>query len=197
VGSGAVGRRGKWVIGERVSGSGGVGQWVVGKRASGSEGVGQWVARESGTVGRRGKWDSGPKGAAQVAGREARRRSWGATRFARGSRFPPDGSTSGCVRGKKARRGERDVRRCQPTLHGRVRSRRGGGFERGIGPRCTDGPSLEGERGVRGKRGGRGWRAKIPFHVAQKGTVFSPREPGEEAESPEETEENRLLQLLK
>jgi hypothetical protein len=37
----------------------------------------------------------------------------------------------------------------------------------------------------------------IAFHVAQKGTVFSPGEPREETESPEETEENRLLQLLK
>jgi hypothetical protein len=38
---------------------------------------------------------------------------------------------------------------------------------------------------------------KISFYVVQKGTVFSLGEPGEEAESPEETEENRLLQLLK
>jgi hypothetical protein len=38
---------------------------------------------------------------------------------------------------------------------------------------------------------------KIPFHIEQKDTIFSPGEPGEEAESPKETEENRLLQLLK
>jgi hypothetical protein len=38
---------------------------------------------------------------------------------------------------------------------------------------------------------------KIPFHVAQMGTVFLLGELREEAESPEETEENPLLQLLK
>jgi hypothetical protein len=75
----------------------GQGEWgseSKGKGASGSGGVGQWVVGKSGTVGRRRKWDSGPKGAAQVTGREARRRSrgretcrWsrGATRFAKGS----------------------------------------------------------------------------------------------------------------
>jgi hypothetical protein len=38
---------------------------------------------------------------------------------------PPD--VSG---GERRRREERDVKRCQPTLHRRAYSRRGGGFER-------------------------------------------------------------------
>jgi hypothetical protein len=85
----------------------GQGEW-----GSGSQGkVGQWVAEESGIVGRRGKWAEGrgagrgARGAAQVVGREAGR----GRKARRGSRggvnSPPDGSTSGCVRGKRGKRG--------------------------------------------------------------------------------------------
>jgi hypothetical protein len=128
----------------------------VGRRekGSGSQGkVGQWVGG-SWAVGRRGKWDSGPKGAAQVAGRDAVRE---------GESIPPGWVDLRVRQGKRGRRGERDVRRCRPTLHGRARSRRGGGFERGVGPRCTDGPSLVGEKGgVRCKRGTGGGEGRYP-----------------------------------
>jgi hypothetical protein len=137
VGQGEVGQ---WVVGKTASGSGAVGQWVVGKRASGSQRkVGQWVAGESGT-GR---------------GRTAWRGSRGAARFARWS-IPPEWVDLRVCQGKRGRRGEKDVRRCRPTLHGRARSRRGGGFERGVGPHCTDGPSLDREKGWCGRRGGPG-----------------------------------------
>jgi hypothetical protein len=43
---------------------------------------------------------------------------------------------------------------------------------------------------------GREGREEVPAHVTQTGTVFSPGESGEVAKSPEETEENWLLQLL-
>jgi hypothetical protein len=64
----------------------------------------------------------GAPGETQVAGRGAGREE---------SRFPPRMSRPpGVSGGERRRRGERDVRRCRPTLHRRARSRRGGGFKR-------------------------------------------------------------------
>jgi hypothetical protein len=122
----------------------GRGEW-----GSGSQGkVGQWVAGESGTVGRRVRRSS------QVAGCGARRGSQG------GVDSPSDGSTSGCVRGKRGRREEKDVRRYRPTLH--RRARRGGGFER-------RGRSTLHRRTH--SRGERGLREEVTIHVARMGTL--------------------------
>jgi hypothetical protein len=79
----------------------------------------------------------------QGTGREAR--AYGAARVARGVGSRSDEPPSGCVRGQEEE-GERDVRRCRPTLHRRAHSCHwgGGGDSRGgAGPRCTDGLTLD------------------------------------------------------
>jgi hypothetical protein len=123
-----------------------------------------WMVRFRGI-----KASRGARGVAQVTGREAGRNAG-----REGSHFPPTGeSSSWYVRVERRGRGEeRDVKRCRPTLHRRVRLRRGGGAERrsrstlhrrtfsrrekgaaggGGHPRCTDGtlpPEGLGEEGV-------------------------------------------------
>jgi hypothetical protein len=120
------------------------------------------VRRSAGCKAWRKSWD---------AGGETRRgtRTWRRTQRMWESRFPVGGVAFRRI-GDEGLKGERDVKRCRPTLHGCVLPSREEGRQR--------------------------WE-KVPAHVARLGTVFSPWEPGEEVWVPEETEENRLLQLLK
>jgi hypothetical protein len=126
--------------------------------------VGQWVAGESGTVGRRRKGTVGrrarrSRGARGTGGsRDVRRRvgcearGTGVRRGAvsEGESIPRRMSRPpGVSGGKRGRRGEKDVRRCRPTFHRRAHSRRWGDSRGGVGPRYTDGPTLD-RKGVAG-----------------------------------------------
>jgi hypothetical protein len=129
------------------------------------------VRRDAGCGAPRETQVAGRKGAGRVAGhksQDARCRRV-ATRFTgrgagrEGSRFPrwmnrPPGMSGG----ERMRRGERDVRRCRPTLHKRARSRRGGGFEK-------RGRSTLHRRTL--SRQERGWREEVAIHVAQMRTL--------------------------
>jgi hypothetical protein len=111
-----------------------------------------------GTVGRRGKWDCGSQGKGLRRGRSAGRGA-----VCEGESIPRRMSQPPSVSGGKRRRGERDVRRCRPTLHRRARSRHGGGDSRGgAGLRCTDGPFRDRKAGL---------REEVTIHVAQIGTL--------------------------
>jgi hypothetical protein len=118
---------------------------------------------------------------------------------------PPD--VSG---GERRRREERDVKRCQPTLHRRAYSRRGGGFERRGRSTLHRRSHFRQEGGWREEMNPlsveRGLREDVYIHVAQMGTL-PPEGLGEERDEGGErrypstlhrrTKENRLLQLLK
>jgi hypothetical protein len=106
-------------------------------------------------------WDAGRCESRRARGMgglwDARHGASCGTRGTSGFRFPRRMSCPPGVSGvERRRRGERDVRRCRPTLHRRARSRHGRESGGGAGPLCTDGPSLDRKGG-----GGRRWPSTL------------------------------------